>query len=137
LRAGKEKELDVEVGRRPSRDTIAKKSDTTANGQGAKLQARSGLSVEDLDAESRRELGVAGNLLGVLVTKVASASPAEDAGLRRGDIIVEVDQKVTPNVEAFGNVFHEERVYLLRIKRGDGYALTSLDLNSPAKRQDK
>jgi serine protease Do len=52
-----------------------------------------GMSVADIDARSRREYGLPGNLHGAVVTDVDPDSPAARAGLRPGDVIQEIDRR--------------------------------------------
>lgn len=138
-RAGKEKEFTVEVGKRPSHDSASAHNPQSSGHHGGpnlKLQANSGLTVDELDADTRHELSIPAAVQGVVVTKVVNGSPAEESGLKRGDVIVEVDQKPCPNVDAYYRTVREERVYLLRIHRGDGYALTPLDLSGKSRPVD-
>ncbi len=131
LRGGKEKELTLLVGKRPSRESLTKQE----HGNVAPVKPKMNLSmaVENLDGDTRHELSIPAGIQGVVVSRVNSGGAAEDAGLRRGDVIVEVDQKSTPTLGAFYSVFKEPRVYLVRFRRGDGFAITSLDLSHPHK----
>ena len=52
-----------------------------------------GLEVQNLTAEEARNLGLGADSAGALVTRVQPGSAAEDAGLQRGDVIVEVNRK--------------------------------------------
>lgn len=78
-----------------------------------------GISVRSLSDDERREAGVDG---GVLVASVEAGSPAAEAGIRRGDIIIEVgNAKVLSPADydkALARLGKSEPV-LLRIKRGD------------------
>ena len=49
-----------------------------------------GLSVQTLTPDIAGQLGYK-NVMGVVVADVASGSPAEDAGLQEGDLIMEVN----------------------------------------------
>lgn len=139
LRAGKEKDVKVTVGKRPNRETLlsqnAKKS--SPKGKANKPAVNVGMQLEDLDGEMRHELGLPRGAQGVVITRVSPNGPAEEAGFERGDLIVEVDQKPTPNVKAFNAVFKENRIYLIRFRRGDGLAITSLDLSKKAAPADE
>lgn len=132
LRAEKERDVKVVVGKRPSRETLI--------GQGAAPKAKAskpalnlGMNVEDIDTETRRELGLPSNAKGVVVTRIVPDGPADEAGLEQKDFIVEVDQKPITNVKQFNALFKEPRVYLLRFRREEGLAITSLDLSKKAK----
>jgi S1-C subfamily serine protease len=61
----------------------------------------SGVSVENLDAESAQDLKLPTNAQGVVVTNVSPSSEAADAGLRRGDVIQEVNHKPVKNTSDF------------------------------------
>jgi serine protease Do len=51
-----------------------------------------GVEVTDLDARIRRELDVPSQIHGALVTNVDPASNSAEAGLRRGDVILEIER---------------------------------------------
>jgi serine protease Do/serine protease DegQ len=77
-------QLNVRVGEMPADDTAA--ADIEAGPDGF------GLQVEPLAPDTAERLGLAFNH-GLLVTDVTTGGPAERAGLRRGDVILEVDRK--------------------------------------------
>jgi len=129
LRVNKEQEIKVVVGKRPPRDSILSKRQGPRKGKVAKPVVNVGMTVEDLDAELRRELGFPGSAKGVVVSRVSPGSAAEEAGFVRGDLIVEVDQKPTPSVKVFNAIFTSRKEYLVRFRRGDGLAITTLDLS--------
>jgi S1-C subfamily serine protease len=49
--------------------------------------------VGDIDANARRQLGLPANLKGALVVQVDENSASYDAGLREGDVILEINRK--------------------------------------------
>jgi serine protease Do len=57
-----------------------------------------GVQVEELTSQLRRELDLSPNIHGVVVTDVSPDSPAGDAGLRRGDVIEEVNRQPVDSV---------------------------------------
>ena len=60
-----------------------------------------------------------GRLKGILVLKVKRASPAWQTGLRRGDIITDVNQRATPDVAAFRAALKVDREKLvIKLRRG-------------------
>lgn len=134
LRAGKEKDISVTVGKRPSRDTMLGQK-KAPRGSLNKSSLNLGMSVEDLDPELRRELGLPPSFNGVVISRVTPGGPAEASGFQRGDVIMDVDQKATPNVRSFNNIFKEERVYLIRFRREDNIAIAPLDLSKKADRE--
>jgi len=50
-----------------------------------------GFDISEVPAELRQQLGL-GRAEGALITRVYPGGPAEEAGLRAGDVIVEVDR---------------------------------------------
>ncbi|MFZ5774972.1 MAG: DegQ family serine endoprotease [Thermodesulfobacteriota bacterium] len=59
-----------------------------------------GLAVQDLTPEIAASLGLS-DKSGVLVSNVAQGSPAAEAGLRRGDLILEVNQEPVRDARSF------------------------------------
>ncbi len=60
-----------------------------------------GLAVGDLTADARQQLQAPDDVHGAVVQNVRPGSPAEDAGLQPGDIIVQVDRKPTGSASQF------------------------------------
>jgi serine protease Do len=52
-----------------------------------------GVSVQDLTPQVARQLGVQASGTGVVITQVQPDSPADEAGIRRGDIVQEVNRQ--------------------------------------------
>jgi serine protease Do len=114
IRDGKEKVLtatlgalpeELAAGPAPDRDEIEKPS----------ANALDGVDIADLDGRVRRRFGVPTEIQGALVTGVETDSPAQEAGLRAGDIIVGIDRKPVKGAE--------EASQLLRKAKGDGVLL--------------
>ena len=80
----------------------------------------SGLSVAPLDAASRRYNNVPDGVAGVLVSQIEPGSAAAEIGLRAGDVIVEVDRRETPDLEAFRNAARAARDSVLLLVFRDG-----------------
>ncbi|WP_068085870.1 Do family serine endopeptidase [Polycladidibacter stylochi] len=92
FRRGKKVELETKVERLQEADeksTIKQDdglvSENTDHILGMKLLA--------VDNESRKQFGVSSEVEGVIVTSVVSGSVADDKGIRRGDVIVEIAQE--------------------------------------------
>ncbi len=83
LRDGKERTLSMTV-------TELKDEPTTAAGPEGEEDNLAGLTVDDLDANLARRLNLR-ETKGVVVTRVAPGTPAAEAGLRPGDLILEVN----------------------------------------------
>ncbi len=79
-----------------------------------------GLAVEEITPQIARELGLPARTRGVVVTSVQSGSKAGMAGLRRGDIIQEVNKKAVASVPEFSRALQQARgeTVLLLVNRG-------------------
>jgi serine protease Do len=60
-------------------------------------KGRWGLGLADLTPDVRQQIQAPSGVHGAVVENVRTGSPADDAGLQRGDVIVSVDRKPTPN----------------------------------------
>jgi len=91
LRNSKQKTLNVTIEELPSEDkpVVASKGKPPVSN-------RMGVDVVDLDENSLKELG-----RGVRVKKVTPGSPAFQAGVRSGDVILQIDRKNVKNVADF------------------------------------
>ncbi|MBI1734973.1 MAG: Do family serine endopeptidase [Candidatus Rokubacteria bacterium] len=91
IREGQPTTLRVTVGEMPSDEPVAA-ADTT--------DEQWGLRIEPIPAELPQSLPTPG-AGGVVVAEVAAGSPAEAAGLKRGDVILEIAGKPIPDAAAF------------------------------------
>ena len=66
-----------------------------------------GVVVEDLDARMAQHLGLK-ETKGVVVVEVMPGSAGSDAGLRRGDVIIEINGKAIPDTKTFQKVLAEQ-----------------------------
>jgi serine protease Do len=75
-----------------------------------------GLALGALDREARRRLGAPESLEGALVNEVAPGSPAEAAGVRPGEVVVEVQRKpVKTPAEARAAIAEAPKETVLRL----------------------
>ena len=113
LRGGGERTLTVRIGK------LEEKSVATPEEQGSDL----GLTVRELTPDTAKKLSVK-RTDGILVTAVKPGSPAEEAGLRRGDVILEVNRTPVPTLAAYNQALEngEARNALLLVQRGDNTA---------------
>ena len=78
-----------------------------------------GLRVQDVTPDLADQLGL-DNENGVVVTSVSPGSPASEAGIRSGDVILEVNRSTVNDVEALRDeLASTKRSALLLIRRGD------------------
>jgi serine protease Do len=112
-RNGQTRDVDVKL------DELSETAAASATGTNAGT-ALQGVQVQNLTPSVARNLGVATNTEGVVVTSVDPASVAAAAGLQNGDVIQEVNRKPVHNVEEYNRALagiHDQSVLLL-ISRG-------------------
>jgi serine protease Do len=86
-----------------------------------------GMSIEPLTPETARQLGVSATS-GLVVTDVRPGSRAADAGLRSGDVIVEVDRQAVNSVDALRSALKQgDRPALLLVQRGGATVFLTLE----------
>jgi serine protease Do len=85
-RDGAERKLQIKLGEMPGEEAPIATND-------AKGGDALGISVQALTPELAERLGVDPTTKGVVVSRVDPASPAAEAGLRRGDVIVEAERR--------------------------------------------
>ncbi len=112
FRNGKEKALKVKVGEMPEEKEIAFEKEKEKN---------LGMTVQELTPELASRLGLYDEE-GVIVRRVEPNGPADEAGIRRGDIIKEVNRKPIKNMGDFLEAIEKAKPgenILLFIKRGE------------------
>ena len=105
-RNGSEREITVKLAALPTEHAAANPEDESNSSAGSAL---SGVSVEDVDAQSANELGLLPNTKGVVVITVDPSSEAAEAGLRRGDVIQEVNRQPVKNTSDFERAMHNSK----------------------------
>jgi serine protease Do len=97
------------------------KEEQAAAAGGGSLEENLGMSVQELTPEIARSLGLS-ETKGVVVTNVDDDSLADEAGIRRGDVILEVNQKKVENLRdyraALGRMGSADSLLFL-IRRGN------------------
>jgi serine protease Do len=115
-REGKRKELFITVTR--TKDSLPGAGSAVKPGEHASI----GISVQELTPELAQRLGL-NDGRGVVVSEIKPGSPAEEAGLVRGDLVLEVNGKRIDSIANFADtvslVKKGEMVRLL-LRRPDG-----------------
>jgi serine protease Do len=123
LREGKERTVTARVGEMPKEGGETEELEAPES-SGEKL----GLLVEPVTPEMARSLDIpAGG--GVLVKGVKSGSIAEDAGLRPGDVVLEVNRKPVASVADFKRAVtgsKGQKTLLLLVRRGESTLFLAL-----------
>jgi serine protease Do len=92
LRNGTQSDVTVKLGDLPNEKEEAKAEQGTSEG------ALEGVTVENLDSQTAHQLGLSEATTGVVVTDISPSSPLATSGLRRGDVIQEVNHQPVKNV---------------------------------------
>jgi len=97
IRDGKEKKVEVIIGKLDE-DLVA---DGTMEGESS--DRKLGLVVQELTPELAKSLGIE-EQSGLIISDVKAGSPAAEAGIKRGEIIMEVNQKPVKNIKEFKEI---------------------------------
>jgi serine protease Do len=113
--AGTTKDVAVTLGELPT-----KEGKTTTESGGTPSAALQGLTVETLTPDIAHSLNLPAQTSGVVVSSVEPGSAAADAGLRRGDVIQEVNHQQVRNVSEFNRAIGQlgKQPVLLLVNRG-------------------
>ena len=95
LREGTARDFSVRLAELPTEQAKVEKNSDSTEG------AMEGVSVENLNARTARELGLPAISAGVVVTEVDPGSRAANSGLKRGDLIQEVNHQAVKNTSDF------------------------------------
>jgi serine protease Do len=113
IRQGKDKILNVVVGEL--------KEEKVAAAEGFTTEKELGLTIQDLTPEIAKHLGIS-EKGGVLVSEVKPGSPAHEAGIRRGDIIKEIDRQPIEDLKGYREQMDKLKAkddILMLIQRGE------------------
>ncbi len=102
IRRGKRKSLEIKIG---------KLKEEQAEEEPAEERSDLGMTVDEITPEMARQFGLS-EARGLVVVQVEPNSPAEEAGIRRGDIILEIDQEPMKDIDEYSKKIR-------RYKKGD------------------
>jgi serine protease Do len=114
FRGGAERQVAVKLAELPVQEASVRSEPA-----GAK-SALSGVAVEDVDAQTARQLGLPASTAGVVVTSISPSSPAVDSGLRRGDVIQEVNRQPVKNTSDFERAMRNSKDQTLLLVNRQG-----------------
>ncbi len=125
IRDGKNKSLFVTIGTKTENEEVeAAKLKKDGGLPGEKL----GITVQSLTPDMAHRLGVRDNS-GVFITSVKSGSVASRAGLKRGDVIKEINRRPVVDLKSYDKELRRAKnEILLLVKRGRGTIYVVLNL---------
>jgi serine protease Do len=118
LRDGDSKTLHVTVQQLPGTEKLAQNNPASGEDNGT----LNGVTVSDLDQQTREQLKVPENIKGVVITEVQPDSPAAEAGLKQGDVIQEINRHPVKDAEQAVQMTEntKDKITLLRIWSNGG-----------------
>ena len=125
VRDGERKELNVTVAEQPSQFGLSRE----LSRQEPKAEKKSdeldnlGVGVAELTPELAKKLGYKEGTNGVVITQVQPYSPAADAGLHRGMLLVKVDKKRVKDIAAVREALTKatsDKGVLLQVRSPEG-----------------
>jgi serine protease Do len=100
LRDGKSQALKVTVGE------FHKETEEASNTNSGEQHGKLGLAVANLTPDLRSQLSIPTQVKGAAIESVRPASPADDAGLAPGDVILEVNRHTVESADSFVSQVH-------------------------------
>jgi serine protease Do len=116
FREGKKQDVFVVVSK-------LKDGESAAAAGGGSESEKLGITIQELTKELAARLGIKDARSGLVITEVKPGSPAEEAGIVSGSIIVEINGQRPETAEKFGEIvvkFKKGDVVRLLLKRPDG-----------------
>jgi serine protease Do len=104
IREGKPVTLSLTVGQFHGNTEVA-----SNDGQDGPQSGKLGLAVSDLTPDARQQVNAPDQVHGVVVESVRPASPADEAGIQPGDVIVEVNRKPAQSASQFASEVHQNQ----------------------------
>lgn len=98
LRAGREKTVTATLGTLPGEMSRRNGNEQTQPDE-QKFDVLDGVEVGDLDSRARQRTDIPARVRGALVTKVESGCAAEEAGLKAGDVILEINRQAVRDAD--------------------------------------
>jgi len=131
LRDGKEQTIAVTIEKLKADKVVADAGDAQGSNGGL------GLSLAPLDKNAREQLGLSSSASGAVVSDVKPDSPADQKGIRSGDLIVQVDSTKVDNPKDASDAVKKavkagRKAVLLHVSRDGNTALVPVPLEKDA-----
>ena len=134
MRDGKEQHFQIALAElNPSATRIARGTGDQGNSNspdGGKSNVLDGISVGNIDANTRKELGLSAKNTGAMITNIDPSSAGFKAGLRQGDVVEELNRHSIKDADeaiALSDKVEKEESVLLRVHNKNGSRYIVLD----------
>jgi len=134
LRGGKKQTLTATTAQRPDRYGVNNgglrgSDDEGENFSSSDVGVLNGVAVTDIDPASRRQLNIPKRIQGALITEVDPDSASARAGLKAGDVILEINQQPVTSAEDAVRLSEEatEKKTLVRLWSNGGTIFAVVD----------
>jgi serine protease Do len=129
LRNGKPLEVSVKIGDRANivAENGSPESREGEPGQGETTHARLGVNVQNLTSSDREQMGLKAG--GVVIASVEPGSFAEDIGLQKGDVLMEINRQHVTSAADVRNIMQSAKpgeAMAFKLMRNDGKNWNSL-----------
>jgi serine protease Do len=128
-REGARENIEVELGTLPNQVNARSSSRDSGKSPRNSSNAIFGMELSNIDEATSRELGISG---GVLIESIQPGSPAVDAGLQAGDIVVQLGFSEVTNREEISEVaenLQTGKMQLIRFYRDGNPIFRTIDIN--------
>ncbi len=130
MRSGQPVKVHVTVGEYHAKGVEV--ADDDSNGDGSPQSGKLGVAVADLTQDNRQQINAPDSLHGAVIENVRPASPADDAGLQPGDVVLQVNRKPTTSASQFvgavkGDTSDQDLLLLVWSKGSTSYRTVHLD----------
>jgi serine protease Do len=98
IRQGEQKKIEITVGK------LDEELVSGPGSAGESINPELGLTVQELTPELAKTLEIE-EQKGLIIADVANGSPAAEAGIKRGEIILEINQKPVASIKEFREIF--------------------------------
>jgi serine protease Do len=147
LRGNEKKDVQVTVAQRPDEDAIARGETAPDEGEGEqqgksaprKSEDKLGIRIANVTPQMAQELGTQGDQ-GVVVVAVNPDGPAASAGVRRNDVILEVNRQPVNKVEQVVGIvskMNPGQIAVLRVLRGQQAAYVPVKIGGGEAKAEK
>jgi serine protease Do len=122
IRDGVQKNFTVTLAQLPGQPGDNSDDQNSSDTGSTKADALDGVTVADLDHDTRQQLNVPDSVQGAIVTDVDQDSNSADAGLQKGDVIVEINRHPVSDADGAVNLCKQAKgdQILVKIWRRNG-----------------